>query len=55
MSSGVITAVLLVAFLVITAWAYSKRNRERFRDAAQLPLNDEPVATKAAARSDAHE
>ncbi|MEQ1438758.1 cbb3-type cytochrome c oxidase subunit 3 [Fontimonas sp. SYSU GA230001] len=41
MSSGLITAVLLVAFLGITAWAWSSRNRERFRDAAQLPLNDE--------------
>lgn len=40
MSSGVITAVLLLAFLGITVWAWSARNRERFRDAAQLPLKD---------------
>lgn len=43
MSSGVITAVLLVAFLGITVWAWSARNRERFHDAAQLPLKDEAV------------
>ncbi len=41
MISGVVTAVLLIAFAGITAWAWSSRQRERFDDAAQLPLRDE--------------
>ena len=44
MISGVLTAVLLVAFLGIAAWAWSARTRARFDDAAQLPLRDEDDA-----------
>jgi len=42
MISGVVTAVLLASFAGITVWAWSSRQRERFDDAAQLPLRDEP-------------
>lgn len=42
MISGLITGLLLVAFLGIVVWAYAGRNRARFDDAAQLPLRDEP-------------
>ena len=41
MISGIVTAILLLAFLGITAWAWSSRQRERFAEAAQLPLRDE--------------
>ena len=41
MISGVVTAVLLLAFLGIAAWAWSGRTRARFDDAARLPLRDE--------------
>ena len=41
MISGIITGILLLSFLGIAAWAYSSRQRERFADAAQLPLRDE--------------
>jgi len=44
MISGAITAVLLVAFLGIVSWAWSARSRDRFEDASQLPLRDEPDA-----------
>ncbi|WP_051362243.1 cbb3-type cytochrome oxidase subunit 3 [Solimonas soli] len=44
MISGIITAALLLSFLGIAAWAYSARNRERFADAASLPLTDETPA-----------
>ena len=47
MISGIITGVLLASFLGITVWAYSARQRERFDDAAQLPLRDEPPAPPA--------
>jgi len=41
MISGIVTAVLFVAFLAIAAWAWSSRNRERFADAASLPLRED--------------
>ena len=34
MISGIVTAILLLAFLAIAVWAWSSRNRERFADAA---------------------
>ena len=41
MISGVISAILLVSFLGITAWAWSSRQRERFGEAERLPLDDD--------------
>lgn len=41
MISGIVTGVLLLAFLGITAWAWSARTQPRFREAEQLPLRDE--------------
>ena len=41
MISGILTLVLLLAFLGIAAWAWSARTQPRFDDAAQLPLRDE--------------
>ena len=38
MIMGVLTAILLVAFLGIFGWAYSQRRREDFAAAAALPL-----------------
>ena len=50
MISGLVTGVLLLAFLGIAAWAWSARAQPRFQDAAQLPLRDEPPAPPEAAR-----
>lgn len=47
MISGIITAILLVAFIAIAIWAWSGRNRERWRQAAQAPLEDEAPARPA--------
>lgn len=44
MISGIVTAVLLTAFLGIAVWAWSGRNRTRFAQAAQLPLDDDASA-----------
>ena len=44
MISGILTLVLLLAFLGIAAWAWSARTQPRFEDAAQLPLRDEELA-----------
>ena len=40
MIMGILTAVLIVVFIGIVAWAYSSRRRVDFADAAQLPLRD---------------
>lgn len=40
MVSGIITAVLLVLFIVGWMWAWSPRRRPDFDAAAQLPLDD---------------
>ena len=41
MISGIVTAVLLVAFLAGTTWAYSSRRKAEFDAAARLPLEEE--------------
>jgi cytochrome c oxidase cbb3-type subunit 4 len=41
MISGLMIVALMTGFLCITWWAYSSRNRDRFADAAQLPLQDD--------------
>jgi len=35
------TAVLMVAFIGIVIWAYSKRRKKSFDEAANLPFADE--------------
>lgn len=40
---GVITIVLIVAFIGLVFWAYSGRRRAEFEAAAQMPLEDEPL------------
>jgi len=38
--SGIVTAVLLIVFLGIVAWAWSRRRKPDFDAAARLPLQD---------------
>ena len=38
---SIVTLVSLLTFLGIVAWAWSRRNRERFDEAARLPFQDE--------------
>jgi len=38
---SIVTLVSLLTFLGIVAWAWSKRNKDRFEEAAQLPFQDE--------------
>ena len=42
MISGIVTAILMLAFIGITYWAWSARRRPDFEAAARLPLVDEP-------------
>jgi cytochrome c oxidase cbb3-type subunit 4 len=36
-----VTVISLLTFLGIVAWAWSRRNRDRFDEAARLPFEDE--------------
>lgn len=38
---SIVTVVSLLTFLGIVAWAWSKRNQDRFDEAARLPFEDE--------------
>jgi cytochrome c oxidase cbb3-type subunit 4 len=43
---AVVTVLSFIAFIGIVYWAYAKRNRAGFDEAAQLPfLDDGPAAT----------
>lgn len=42
---GIITLLLIIAFLGITAWAYSRRRKPDFDEAANLPFADEDEPT----------
>ncbi len=39
--SGIVTAVLIVLFIGVSVWAYSKRRKSSFDAAARMPLDDE--------------
>ncbi|MBU6437594.1 MAG: cbb3-type cytochrome c oxidase subunit 3 [Betaproteobacteria bacterium] len=41
MLRSVVTLASFIAFLGIVWWAYSRRNRERFDEAAQLPFESD--------------
>ncbi|MFV8834144.1 cbb3-type cytochrome c oxidase subunit 3 [Aquisalimonas sp.] len=38
---GLLTLVLLIAFIGIVVWAYSSRRKKDFEEAARLPLEDD--------------
>ncbi|MDP1686593.1 cbb3-type cytochrome c oxidase subunit 3 [Hydrogenophaga sp.] len=38
---SIVTVISMLTFLGIVAWAWSKRNKDRFDEAAQLPFQDE--------------
>jgi len=38
---GIVTAVLLVSFLALIAWAWSRRRAPSFDAAARIPLEEE--------------
>lgn len=41
MLSGLTTLAALLAFVGVVFWAYDRRNKARFDEAASLPLNDD--------------
>lgn len=43
---GIVTILMMVIFVAIVWWAFSKHTQERFRKAANLPFADEPEDVK---------
>jgi cytochrome c oxidase cbb3-type subunit 4 len=43
---GVLTIIMMVVFLGIVWWAYSKKTKSRFNEAANLVFADEDTETK---------
>jgi cytochrome c oxidase cbb3-type subunit 4 len=41
MTSGILTAILLVTFIGRVVWAWSRRRQRDFAEASQLPLEDD--------------
>lgn len=41
---GLVTLLVFVLFIGIVAWAYSKRRKKDFDEAASLPLKDDRLA-----------
>ncbi|MFY0991319.1 cbb3-type cytochrome oxidase subunit 3 [Halomonas sp. C05BenzN] len=53
---GIITGLLILAFIGITVWAYSRRRKPDFDEAANLPFADDdeqPNRDKSASRDEA--
>jgi|GEM_PF-120886 len=49
--SGVGTLLIFIAFIGVSIWAFSSRQKKRFEEAAQLPFADEePTPEKGAGR-----
>ncbi len=46
MVSGIVTAILLVLFLIGSVWAFSPRRKSEFEAAARLPLGDDAPAAE---------
>ncbi|MFQ3786125.1 cbb3-type cytochrome oxidase subunit 3 [Halomonas sp. A29] len=53
---GIITFLLIVAFIGITWWAYSRRRKPDFDEAANLPFveDDEPLNRDSTSASQRH-
>lgn len=41
MISGIYTGLMLVVFLGIVAWAWSRQNKSKFEDASQMALKED--------------
>lgn len=50
---GVVTAILMVLFIALVIWAYSRGRREEFEEAAKLPLEDDECPSAGPDKGDA--
>lgn len=54
-TGGVMTVLALLLFIGVAVWAWSPARRERFAEAAQIPLRDEAPTPQAARSSSLNE
>ena len=45
---GLVTLVLMLAFIGLVAWAWSRRRKAHFDEMAQMPFREEPSKNKGA-------
>ena len=48
---GVLTRLLLISFIGLCLWAYSRKRESAFNEAANLPFADEDQSTRSGAHS----
>lgn len=46
------TVVLMIVFVGVCIWAYSKKRKKRFTEAANLPFADEEIARRSSASNE---
>lgn len=52
---GLSTALLMVAFIALTIWAYSKKQKAAFDEAANLPFADDDAVNGGDERKSNHD
>ena len=45
---GLFTVVVMVAFIALVIWAYSRRRKADFDEMAQMPFHEDPPKNKGA-------
>jgi cytochrome c oxidase cbb3-type subunit 4 len=48
--SSVMTVIMLVVFILIIGWAYSRKRLTRFEDAARVPFEEDVIPDERAHR-----
>ncbi|WP_369602371.1 cbb3-type cytochrome c oxidase subunit 3 [Hahella sp. SMD15-11] len=49
---GIITILVMITFIGLVIWAWSKRNKADFDEAAQLPFADEELAARSTQKAE---
>lgn len=52
---GIFTGLMMVAFLAVVWWAFSKQTKKRFSEAANLPFADEALDLQSRKKEGNHE
>ncbi len=49
---GIVTILVMITFIGLVIWAWSKRNKADFDEAAQLPFADEELAARSTQKAE---
>lgn len=52
---GIFTGLMMVSFLAVVWWAFSKKTKKRFSEAANLPFADEALDLQSRNKEGNHE